>query len=210
MLSTKRRSAAARALFTGYCRYRHHGIYTVATGRDLQIVSIPGIVLAGSITSADKLATMRRHGASTSLRKVVYIPAAGPDVCREFVFWHELAHDLLHVAGAQSDSNLPTLKGQEYHPDDWEWEWWCDKFAYLMVMYQAGIELLPSLSTGYRAFFEADPHRLREMQEKSTRQPLNLLIRSQIAEHLEKYKDKLDHEKEFGILMLMSATVEHS
>ncbi len=203
------RPVAALALFTAYQRHRGLSIYAVAAEARIRIYPTSGGILTGRIFTPDP-AGMSEHEISALPRKVLEVPPAGPSECIQFVFWHEFGHDVLNLSGlSHQNLGIPERGDDEpYRPEEWSVEWICDKFGYLMVMHEAGIPLGVDDNT-YQAFFAIDVEVLAEMQQGSSRQPLNRIISADIEKHVALHEDKLPHRTASRLLALAGAIVSH-
>ncbi len=177
----------------------------VADEKDIKILREHAGLLSGRLLTPD-LSSIKNLNAKDIPRKFMILPEAGSPTCVEFVFWHEFAHDVIDLAGLQKE--FLRHESQNYHPDEWPYEWLCDKFAYLMVMYRSGIELLTALTAEYGSFFAPDPAMIKEMQTKDSRQPLCLLISKDIEKQLELHT--VDHRAHVRLSVLAGLILEHT
>lgn len=205
MLTKKQHSAAARVLFTAYCRYRRSDIRAVAQERWIALRHSGESDLVGFIgTPQSRLGTImelerKDRSPNLSLQEMAESPRVmllphfqAPEKALEFVFAHELAHDILNYSEIEVEETLFTQKPQEklYTDAEWEFEYLCDAFAFNFVVYRAGVELLRPLQQDYAKAFEFDPVALKEARATDSWIPIHTHWVTAIRAHAKNMPDR--------------------
>ena len=201
MFSEHQCSVITRALFTAFCRYRARTMYSVA--EELRITLINGdwvgmkARLYTKLVDVYEIDRLRKEGVSEqdlqySAEHPYELCLPAPETPRaiiRYLFWHEIGHIITDNTGYVKPHRV-IKEGEQapgkttYHPDEWPVEWWCNRFALLMTLTQAGAQILSPLSKGYLEYFQLDLETVAEMKKLSSHRPQSVKLAAELRGHL--------------------------